>query len=125
MFVLKDSNLQKHLDEISKGEFGKKLNATMLFMSKYSKKDCCYITLKKDNGFDIFVSIDLNEITEEYDERSWNTFPKLMPPDGVLMRVERESGECLGAYYNYIDECWYHDDLTFNDVRRYRLWDDD
>lgn len=71
-------------------------------------------------------------LTNEYSPDEWNQFPDVMPPEGVLMRIEHIYEGVLrrscaifekGAWYVTEDGKPSHAYFTFNDVRRFRQWE--
>lgn len=76
-YCLKDKELQKKLDNISRGEFSQKLNEGaklngILGVFEVRFHICgCYV-----------------EEHREYNPKSWNDFPAVTPPEGVLMATE-------------------------------------
>lgn len=73
------------------------------------------------------------EIIEEYDPHAWNNYPKVTPPEGVLMRIEgqyakRPELEYYGALM-YLEGAWHFaDTVEIADnviVERFRPWDDE
>lgn len=77
------------------------------------------------------------EIENPYDPNGWNDFPEVQPPEGVLMRVERDLQGCIRRECAIFEEgLWrYTEDgkamrggvedyiFSFRDVTRFRPWE--
>jgi len=73
------------------------------------------------------------EVVTVYDPRAWNNYPKVTPPEGVLMRIEgqyakRPELEYYGALM-YLEGAWHFaDTVEIADnviVERFRPWNDE
>lgn len=134
-YLLKDADLQHHLDAISGGEFSEALKsgnvefdedgfATVRFGSSKHENNKTLVTEK----FSVFLHKD--EVSFQYDPDAWNSFPEVTPPEGVLMRVETKTGRNFCGYYHIYEEggCWCYEDGTVcpeaisKSVKRYRTW---
>ena len=118
-FRLKDQELQAKLDELTNGEFSASLKGNIEPTDYYRRFNV--------DGIGV-ISVMLNssclEERFDYDPRSWNPFPEVTPPEGVLMRVEELDGTCCAGAY--IDGGWHidgRDDLGC--VKRFRPWEDE
>ena len=138
-YRLKDRELQKKLDEISNGDFTKKLEteAQRKFVGALGRE---VIQLYFGDS-DIFanrysVAFELSEIEEiqEYDPNSWNRWPDVTPPPGIPMRVETSCSRC-GFKAQFIDGQWWdmRGDAIFDGpegagiegrIVRFRPWED-
>lgn len=131
-YLLKDADLQHHLDAISGGEFSEALKsgnvefdedgfATVRFGSSKHENNKTLVTEK----FSVFLHKD--EVSFQYDPDAWNSFPEVTPPEGVPMRVERSDGSGIRAVY--LCGQWRGDtnhpgfiELLEN-VKRFRPWE--
>ena len=85
-----------------------------------------------DDGWEIYISKTDIKAVDDYNPYTWNSFPEVEPPDGVLMRVERSDGAKRCAYFHNFSDggCWCYSDgmawpKTYSDkVVRFRPWDD-
>ena len=118
-YRLKDRDLQAKLDELTNGEFSASLKGNIEPTDYYRRFNV--------DGIGV-ISVMLNssclEERFDYDPRSWNPFPEVTPPEGVLMRVEELDGTCCAGAY--IDGGWHidgRDDLGC--VKRFRPWEDE
>lgn len=135
-YRLKDQEFQKRLDELTNGDFTKKLEseARKKFVDILNQ-DVVQVYF---GDFDIFanrfsVVFRLDEVEEipEYDPNCWNPFPKVTPPEGVWMRVETDMGFGFKARFQFGD--WLDNrnyivgppDGIDGTVVRFRPWDDD
>ena len=77
------------------------------------------------------IAIDFEEV---YDPHAWNDYPEMMPPEGVLMRVENVSNGILhrscaifgGANWHLTADghAVYSEGFTLDNVKRFRPWED-
>lgn len=139
-YLLKDADLQHHLDAISGGEFSEALKscnvefdedgfATVRFGSSKHENNKTLVTEK----FSVFLHKD--EVSFQYDPDAWNSFPEVTPPEDVRMRVEKKGNngrtirDCAvykNGHWIYdsaypekvINPCWW-----MSDVDRFRPWD--
>ena len=106
-YRLKDRELQRKLDEITKGEFSKNLYKRDDNLFHSFSGNLLTTHLGKTNyyerkfGFWFFP----NEIEEvpQYDPTKWNRFPEVTPPEGVWMRVETDMGFGFKARFQFGD----------------------
>lgn len=124
-YRLKNCELQRKLDELTNGEFSASLKGNIEPIDYYRRFNV--------DGIGV-ISVMLNssclEERFEYDPRSWNPFPEVTPPEGVLMRVEfiwndGSPGRCCGKLWNGV---WVSSDdlnLEIECVKRFRPWEDE
>lgn len=89
-YRLKDRELQKKLDEISKGDFSDALevcSAAVASALKRGKPTTIWFGVQPQLSLEI--TSDMLEEVREYDPHKWNNYPEVTPPEGALMRVER------------------------------------
>ena len=79
-YRLKDKELQKKLDDISRGEFSQKLNEGAKLNGILGVFEVRF------NICGVYV-----EERREYNPKSWNDFPAVTPPYDVLMRCEEDT----------------------------------
>ena len=137
-YRLKDQMLQKKLDEISGGDFSKTLD-DLDFLVLRSKPGEAKGGISISFGpigpaercrFKANFSFEELEEVPEYDPHGWNEWPKVTPPEGVLMRVEfiwndGSPGRCCGKLWNGV---WVNSDdlnLEIECVKRFRPWEDE
>ena len=123
-YRLKDRELQAKLDDLTNGEFSASLKGNIEPTDYYRRFNV--------DGIGV-ISVMLNssclEERFDYDPRSWNPFPEVTPPEGVLMRVEfiwndGSPGRCCGKLWNGV---WVNSDdlnLEIECVKRFRPWED-
>ena len=138
-YILKDADLQHHLDAISGGEFSEALKsgnvefdedgfATVRFGSSTHENNKTLVT-EKFSGF-----LHKDEVSFQYDPDAWNSFPEVTPPEGVLMRVEIEypDGDVSRTCAIFKDEVWWEavngepidEEVTVTGkVKRFRPWE--
>lgn len=118
-------------------------NQLLKIDSKFLENLNFYTDLRKDWDFFIvnisfpgFSSLslrvnpkDLEEIPE-YNPDTWNEYPKVTPPEGVLMRVETLCGNSTFRECAIFDHgIWKEekngkpDDLVIGEIIRFKLWD--
>lgn len=124
-YRLKDRELQAKLDDLTNGEFSASLKGNIEPTDYYRRFNV--------DGIGV-ISVMLNssclEERFDYDPRSWNPFPEVTPPEGVLMRVEfiwndGSPGRCCGKLWNGV---WVSSDdlnLEIECVKRFRPWEDE
>lgn len=124
-YRLKDQELQKKLDELSKGTFSELIATSGSVFAREDKS-----LLKLGNGRFIVV-LHKEDFEAVYDPDNWNNYPEVMPPEGVLMRVEFVYDGILrrncaifenGAWYIAADRKALYD-FTIDNVKRYRPWE--
>ena len=126
-YRLKNCELQRKLDDLTNGEFSASLKGNIEPTDYYRRFNV--------DGIGV-ISVMLNssclEERFDYDPRSWNPFPEVTPPEGVLMRVEAEGVRKFCGYYHTFAEggCWCYEDGTVcpeaisKSVKRFRPWED-
>ena len=87
-YRLKDQELQRKLDELSDGDFSRKLQT---YRFDYGLSN--FVQFGESAPFDatkfrVFISNEDVEAVPEYDPHAWNDFPKVMPPEKGTYRVE-------------------------------------
>lgn len=92
-FRLKDKELQKKLDELSNGDFSKKLEneAQRKFVGVLNREIVSVYYGDFDalaNRFSAIFEVDEVEEVLEYNPFWWNEWPTVEPPKGVPMRLE-------------------------------------
>lgn len=139
-YRLKDQELQKHLDAISGGDFTDVLNANDLEFDEDGLTEIAFGSSAHGKTFiaeKFSVTLLKDEISFQYDPDAWNSFPEVTPPEGILMRIERQINgyllrECAifeNGFWRYTengkaminDDCKYH--ITFSNVKRFRPWE--
>lgn len=99
-YCLKNRRLQEQLDEISNDDFSKQL-AYVASLEKapnpFARSKTIYFSLNNLDQTLLSVEItpDMVKEVNQYDPNSWNRFPDVQPPVGVLMQCE---------YYPYADK---------------------
>jgi hypothetical protein len=133
-YRLRDQELQKKLDEISDGDFSRQIEGNLQNIKGRGTTDADYRLFFGElpgryeivNRFSMLLYEHEIEVFEEYDPNDWNNFPKVTPPDSVLMRVETEGGRKFCGYFDYLDNCWHYSDGTpfdIENVKRFRPWE--
>lgn len=138
-YRLKDRELQKKLDEISKGDLSDALevcSAAVASALKRGKSTTIWFGVQPQLSLEI--ASDMLEEVREYDPRAWNDYSKVNPPEGVLMRVECHDGSKACAQLRFFERegfcrpegLWCDIDGTpwpiadSDAVVRFRPWDD-
>lgn len=132
-YRLKDRELQKKLDEISKGDLSDALevcSAAVASALKRGKPTTIWFGVQPQLSLEI--TSDMLEEVREYDPHGWNDFPEVEPPEGVLMRVECRDGRKACAKYRLFIEGGSWCDVNggawpeaySQSVARFRPWDD-
>lgn len=126
-FRLKDSELQKKLDEISNGGLSRMLGRLPYYTTQSSEPD--FLHFSKNPHLMLEVTSDMLESLREYNPHGWNSFPEVEPPEGVLMRVEcNQMKTCLvfenGKWRYPSGESFENYEFAFP-VKRFRPWDED
>ena len=119
-YRLKDKELQKKLDDISRGEFSQKLNEGAKLNGILGVFEVRF------NICGVYV-----EERQEYNPKSWNDFPSVTPPEGVWMRCESDSdgdeifrfGACFSCCADSFGE-WRDSEGACVHVDRFRPWED-
>lgn len=135
-YRLKDRELQKKLDDISGGDFSRRLESN-------EKRICINLKIRKRMNIwfrksegplrALEITPDMIEEVREYDPHKWNSFPEVTPPEGVLMRVECRDGRKACAKYRLFIEGGSWCDINggawpeaySQDVERFRPWEDE
>lgn len=135
-YLLKDADLQHHLDAISGGEFSEALKSGNVEFDEDGFATVRFGSSKHENNktlvmekFSVFLHKD--EVSFQYDPDAWNSFPEVTPPEGVLMRVETKTGRNFCGYYHIYEEggCWCYNDgilcpkAISESVTRFRPWE--
>ena len=133
-YRLKDQETQKKLDDLTQGEFSKRLDEIKEsdFLS-----DVVRIRLGSGNvGYGSYTprftfAFTRNELEDAYDPRTWNKYPDIKPPVGIWMRTEyvsRVTGETIrtaARYEEFEGNYYWFDELDFEtEVDRFRPWED-
>lgn len=138
-YLLKDADLQHHLDAISGGEFSEALKsgnvefdedgfATVRFGSSKHENNKTLVTEK----FSVFLHKDELEELPEYNPDAWNHYPEVTPPENTWMRViQSTNGWTRFTAAIYRDGKWYQEletgDQLFQKpilgVCEFRPWD--
>lgn len=95
-YRLRDRKLQQKLDELSHGAFSEMLKTMGRFLVK---KQATNVQLG-ESRFTVTLFREDIEIAPEYDPNDWNSFPEVMPPEDVLMRVETVGGDKFRGYFH-------------------------
>lgn len=127
-YRLKDRELQKKLDEISKGDLSDALEVCSAAVASALKRGKS-TTIWFGPQLSLEITSDMLETVEDYDPRKWNDFPKIEPPVGVLMRVEcNQMKTCLvfenGKWRYPSGESFENYEFAFP-VKRFRPWDEE
>ena len=122
---LKDRKLEAELNKLSNGEFSKRLNEVV-------KSGVSSISLAINDGkVAIFLDGRDLERVPEYNPNTWNEYPAVIPPEGVLMRVEAVGRS--GVFRDcaiFKDGVWQSDmdgeacGEFYAKVKRFRPWED-
>ena len=129
-YRLKDRELQKKLDEISKGDLSDALEVCSAAVASALKRGKS-TTIWFGPQLSLEITSDMLETVEDYDPRKWNDFPEVEPPEDVWMRVERcVDGRTYHFAARYVpvgdseDYEWLSEANLSIDVDRFRPWDD-
>ena len=58
-----------------------------------------------------------------FDPTSWNAYPSVTPPEGIMMRIEEWDGTCCAGAF--VGGSWHIDGRDrLGEVKRFRLWVD-
>lgn len=132
-YRLRDRKLQQKLDELSHGAFSEMLKTMGKFMAT---KSTTHVQLG-ESRFTVTLHKQDFEISPEYNPNAWNVYPDVTPPEGVMMRVERddygtvrrdcaifENGKWLLTEDGKasVDSNGLYN-VTFDDVKRFRPWE--
>lgn len=130
-YRLKDQELQKKLDEISGGYFSDAMKGITIDGFKVFPNPIPFRL--GDDGPVAAIQLLSKDIEPyiEYDPNDWNPYPEVMPPEGVLMRVEFiYDGILRRNCAIFENEAWYIAadrkalyDFTIDNVKRFRPWE--
>lgn len=89
-YELKDRTFHMQLDSLSEGDFSKQLNAKMLEGATNDPFTVRFGNLVGSNLKRFEIAFQLEEILihEEYNANQWNSYPKVIPPNNVPLRLE-------------------------------------
>ena len=89
-YELKDRTFHMQLDSLSEGDFSKQLNAKMLEGAANDPFTVRFGKLVGSNLKRFEIAFQLEEILihEEYNANQWNSYPKVIPPNNVPLRLE-------------------------------------
>lgn len=117
------SDFLKRLDD---GVYLKRKDENYILVSFDRQKSGNYL-----DGNELLFWMDELEEIAEYNPHDWNEFPKVTPPEGVLMRVETAcDSETYRECAIFEDGIWKNerngkaDDDLYGKVRRFRPWED-
>lgn len=133
-YRLKDRELQRKLDEISKGDLSDALEVCSTAVAstlKRGKPTTIWFGVQPQLSLEI--TPDMLEEVREYNPHEWNNFPEVEPPEGVLMRVECLNGMKACAKYRLFIEGGSWCDVNggawpeaySQSVARFRPWEDE
>lgn len=137
-YRLKDKEFQKKLDELTDGDFSKKLMKPLSrCLPDVYVVECGDVINKKLKSrywvprFCVHFKENELEKIHEYDPNSWNDYPAVKPPDGIWMRFEFTSvGVRHGRRMMYSCGEWGYGFGTISDLpddvkdARFRPWDE-
>ena len=127
-YMLKDRQLQQKLDELTNGEFSKRLNA-----EPRDAYNSFPVEFRLSPGISLHLYIMQFAIQPipNYDPSGWNRFPEVTPPEGVWMRVETDVGfgfkarfVRFGDWLNNRNDIIGEKDGIDGTVVRFRPWED-
>lgn len=131
-YRLKDTGLQKKLDELSDGDFSRQLEVNkghIIMGIEYSEQATIWFCKTGGPLLSIEITPDMLEKVPEYDPHKWNKYPDVTPPANISMRCEcKVSGREYrkGAYFRRLDDeggAWFDIDGHLVDgVYRFRPW---
>lgn len=139
-YRLKDKEFQKKLDELTDGDFSKKLMKPLSrCLPDVYVVECGDVINKKLKSrywvprFCVHFKENELEKIHEYDPNSWNDYPEIKPPEGVWMRLEVNfEGEKSGCMAIFSEGIWMDNWRKFDPQDklhprkiRFRPWDDD
>lgn len=112
---LKDKELQKKLDELTAGDFSKKLNSELQTLNLSIEPQLKYRVCFGDppdflvNRFSAVFRADEIEEREAFKLDGWNHWPETEPPELELMQIVkdgREDNEC--DFLFFLNGNWYY-----------------
>ena len=132
---LKDRELEKKLIELCY-DFVIRLNDGVFL--KHKDEDYILVSFDREKlgnelgGNELWFWMDELEEVYEYNPKTWNEFPKVKPPYGVMMRIEMYNGLGLAGFYKHFiegDQWCYANGSPLpkaysNSVKRFRTWED-
>lgn len=134
---LKDRNLEEKLIAID-SDFVSRLDRVTKYALEFEGKgflvagvEDVEVWYKDEVLFVLDFSITELEEVEEYNPHAWNEYPAVIPPEGVLMRVEAVGRS--GVFRDcaiFKDGVWQSDmdgeacDEFYAKVKRFRPWED-
>lgn len=86
-YRLKDRALQEKLDEISDGDFSKRLQDPAKSEKGLAVAYGNFLDGKGLQHLSLFLASEVEKVPE-YDPHAWNEWPDVTPPKGVLLRIE-------------------------------------
>lgn len=121
---LRDRKIQEKLDEVTNGDFSKRLNEVVI---SGAMKFCFAF-----GGSKFTMHLMGNDIEEipEYNPKAWNEWPGITPPVEEMMRVDcfDERGTLIHSCCGYWNgKCWMTwNGYKLNDARtiRFRSWEE-
>lgn len=137
-YFLRDKDRQKRLDDWTGGKFSEALQYPEEEIEGYLElyKVDFFVDLDGESRGSyptkVIVTLKRQDVDKihVYDEDDWNTFPYILPPEGVWMRAEVEDFGC-GIKAKFVDGKWvdWKGDECLNEYDgrdiRFRPWDDD
>lgn len=114
-YRLKDQELQKKLDELTDGDFTKKLNSELetlnLAIEPYLKYRVCFGDPPDFliNRFSAVFRAEEIEVREDVKLDGWNRWPETEPPELELMQIVKdgyEDDECRFLFF--LDGNWHY-----------------
>lgn len=133
-YRLKDQELQKKLDDISGGYFSDAMKGITIDGFKVFPNPIPFRL--GDDGPVAAIQLLSKDIEPyiEYDPNDWNPYPEVMPPEGVLMRIEGRFEDCIFRCSAVFKEgIWCSEDEVpekvkelgweINGVKRFRPWE--
>lgn len=127
-YRLKDQELQKKLDGLTKGAFSKWL-LEQADINGFGDGTTYWVKLGEAIELYVLVSSEAVEVIAEYNPNAWNNYPENQPPMDLHMRVETATGfKCCAEFDG---ENWMYRSLGENRVQglrvlknvvRYRPW---
>ena len=87
-FRLKDRELQRRLDEISNGDFSKKLNSSRRQLLEGMFEVFFIDPSEPCRTFHVCMADEDLEAVPVFDPEAWNDFPDVTPPEGLRCAIE-------------------------------------
>ena len=87
-FRLKDRELQQRLDEISGGNFSKKLNSNRRHLLDGMFEVFFEAPSDSTRKFHVCMADEDLETVPEFDPDAWNYWPDVTPPEGLRCAIE-------------------------------------